>query len=111
MRSDPTLAEDRLWYHLRRGQMGPRFRRQEPIGPFIADFACLKARLIVEVDGNSHTDASRDRRRDRWFEEHGWFVLRFWDDYVLDQTDDTINLIDLAIRDRGAVPDPLNLES
>ena len=91
--------------------MGVRFRRQEPIGPFIADFACLEARLIVEVDGDSHSDTARDRRRDRWFEEHGWFVLRFWDAYVLDQTDDTINLIDLALRDREAVPDPLNLES
>ena len=111
MRSEPTLAEDRLWYHLRRRQMGVRFRRQEPIGPFIADFACLKARLIVEVDGDTHTDPARDRRRDRWFLDHGWFVLRFWDDYVLDQTDDALNLIDLAVRDRDAVHDPLNLES
>jgi adenine-specific DNA-methyltransferase len=111
MRSDPTKAEDLLWYHLRRRQMGVRFRRQEPIGPFIADFACLKARLIVEVDGDTHTDPHRDRQRDRWFQQHGWFVLRFWDGYVLDQTDDTIDLIDLALRDRSAVPDPLNLES
>jgi len=107
MRSEPTLAEDRLWSHLRRRQMGVRFRRQEPIGPFIADFACPKARLIVEVDGDSHTDTARDR----WFEDHGWFVLRFWDDYVLEQTDDALDLIDLALHDREAVPDPLNLES
>ena len=111
MRSDPTAAEDLLWYHLRRKQMGVRFRRQEPIGPFIADFACLTARVIVEVDGDSHTDRWRDRQRDQWFHEHGWFVLRFWDNYVLDQIDDTIGLIDLALHDRDAVPDPLNLES
>ena len=111
MRSEPTLAEDRLWYHLRRGQMGSHFRRQEPIGPFIADFACLKARLIVEVDGDSHTDPARDRRRDRWFHDHGWFVLRFWDTYVLEQTDDALDLVDLALHDRDAVPDPLDLES
>ncbi len=111
MRSQPTLAEDRLWYHLRRRQMGVRFRRQEPIGPFIADFACLKARLIVEVDGDSHTDPARDRRRDRWFLDHGWFVLRFWDTYVLEQTDDALDLVYLALHDRDAVPDPLNLES
>ena len=113
MRSDPTVAEDRLWYHLRRGQAGVHFRRQEPIGPFIADFACLTARLIIEVDGDTHTDSQRirDRQRDDWFHENGWFVLRFWDDYVLSQMDDTLGLIDLALRDRTAVPDPLNLES
>ena len=61
--------------------------------------------------GDSHTDRWRDRQRDQWFHEHGWFVLRFWDDYVLDQIDDTIGLIDLALHDRDAVPDPLNLES
>jgi very-short-patch-repair endonuclease len=60
MRADPTVAEDRLWYHLRRRQMGVRFRRLEPIGPFIADFACLPARLIVEVDGDTHTDKQRE---------------------------------------------------
>ena len=91
--------------------MGVRFRRQEPIGPYIADFVCLKGRLVVEVDGDSHIDRSRDRRRDRWFEENGWFILRFWDDYVLDQIDDTLDLIDLALRNPQAIPDPLNLES
>ena len=112
MRSNPTVAEDHLWYHLRRAQMGVRFRRQEPIGPFIADFACPTARLIVEVDGDTHTDAQRvrDRQRDRWFQQHGWFVLRFWGDYVLKQTDDTIGQIDLALHDSLAVHDPLNLE-
>ena len=91
--------------------MGVRFRRQEPIGPYIADFVCLKGHLVVEVDGDSHIDRSRDRRRDRWFEENGWFILRFWDDYVLDQIDDTLDLIDLALRNPQAIPDPLNLES
>ena len=112
MRADPTAAEDRLWYLLRRKQMGVRFRRQEPIGPYIADFACLSARLIVEVDGDTHTDAQRkrDRTRDLWFHRNGWFVLRFWDDYVLDQTDDALNLIALALEDPASVPDPLNRE-
>ena len=92
--------------------MGVRFRRQEPIGPYIADFACLSARLIVEVDGDTHTDAQRkrDRTRDLWFHRNGWFVLRFWDDYVLDQTDDALNLIALALEDPASVPDPLNRE-
>jgi very-short-patch-repair endonuclease len=108
MRSEPTKAEDRLWYHLRAGQMGVKFRRQEPIGPYIADFVCLKARLVIEVDGDSHEDEGRDARRDNWFLEHGWFVLRFWDEDVLDHTDDVLDLIDLGLRDPKAVPDPLN---
>ena len=112
MRVDPTVAEDRLWYHLRRKHMGVRFRRQEPIGPFIADFACLSARLIVEVDGDTHTDKQRerDRGRDLWFRRNGWFVLRFWDDHVLDQMDDTLHLIARALEDPASVPDPLNRE-
>jgi very-short-patch-repair endonuclease len=108
MRSEPTKAEDRLWYHLRAGGMGVKFRRQEPIGPYIADFACLERRLIVEVDGDSHDDRNYDARRDQWFLDRGWFVLRFWDDYVLDNTDDALALIDLATHDPSAVPDPLN---
>lgn len=92
--------------------MGVRFRRQEPIGPFIADFACLSARLIVEVDGDTHTDEQRERdqTRDLWFRRNGWFVLRFWDDYVLDQMDDTLHLIAHALEDPASVPDPLNRE-
>ena len=108
MRSEPTKAEDWLWYHLRARRMGVKFRRQEPIGPYIVDFVCLDRRLIVEVDGDSHDDRDYDARRDRWFHQRGWFVLRFWDDYFLDQIDDTLELIDLALRDPAAVPDPLN---
>ncbi len=104
MRSEPTVAEDRLWYHLRAQRMGVKFRRQEPIGPYIVDFVCLKRRLIVEVDGDSHDDLARDARRDRWFLDRGWFVLRFWDDYILDQMDDALGLIELALRDPARCP-------
>ncbi|MEN8113673.1 MAG: DUF559 domain-containing protein [Actinomycetota bacterium] len=111
MRSDPTTAESVLWYHLRRGQMGVRFRRQEPIGPYIVDFVCLSRRLVIETDGDSHKDRERDAMRDQWFLDHGWFVIRFWDDYVLDHTNDTLGLIALALVNPSAVPDPLNRES
>ena len=110
MRSEPTKAEDRLWYHLRAGRFGEKFRRQEPIGPYIVDFVCIRGKLIVEVDGDSHEDREYDARRDRWFIDRGWFVLRFWDDYVLDHTDETLGLIELALTDPAAVPDPLNRE-
>ncbi len=110
MRSDPTKAEDWLWYHLRAGRFGVKFRRQEPIGPYIVDFVCIRQKLIVEVDGDSHDDRDYDARRDQWFLDRGWFVLRFWDDYVLDETEETLGLIELALRDPSAVPDPMNRE-
>lgn len=65
MRRDPTPAEALLWVRLRHNQLGVRFRRQEPIGPYIVDFACAAARLIIELDGDSHDELARDLRRDR----------------------------------------------
>ncbi len=108
MRSAPTRAERILWYHLRAGRMGVKFRRQEPVGPFIADFACLPERLDIETDGDSHRDPDRDVRRDEWFLDHGWFVLRFWDSYVFNQIDDVLEQIAQALVDPAAIPDPLN---
>ena len=73
-------AEHKLWHALRAKQLdGARFRRQHPIGHYIADFVCLERRLIVEVDGGQHTEDSqiaRDARRDRWLETEGYGVLR-----------------------------------
>jgi very-short-patch-repair endonuclease len=88
-----------------------RFHRQEPIGPWIVDFVCLARRLIVETDGDSHEDRERDAARDQWFLDRGWFALRFWDECVLDQTEEALDLIALALVDPWAVPDPLNRES
>jgi len=65
--------------------MGLKFKRQKPIGPFIADFVCLDLRLIVEADGGQHGGPS-DTRRDAWFEAQGFTVLRFWNNEVLGQT-------------------------
>jgi very-short-patch-repair endonuclease len=68
-----------LWTHLRRRPAGLKFRRQHPCGPWIADFFCSEARLVIEVDGSSHAapDAAlRDAGRDRWFADHGIATLR-----------------------------------
>jgi very-short-patch-repair endonuclease len=57
---------------------GLKFRRQEPIGKYIADFACHEKRIVIEVDGGQHsTNKERDRERDNWFKEQGYKVLRF----------------------------------
>ena len=70
LRENTTTAEDVLWRHLRRVEInGSHFRRQVVIGPYIADFACLAERLIVEVDGSQHGDDEglrRDDVRTRW---------------------------------------------
>ena len=109
MRKDPTRAELRLWWALRRNQLGLRFRRQEPIGPFIADFACLPKKLIVELDGAAHEDIAADLRRDTWFHAHGWFVLRINNDDVVNSLDGVITLIRQALDDPQAIEDPQNL--
>jgi very-short-patch-repair endonuclease len=76
-----TVEETRLWLDLRKDQLGVRFRRQVPVGPYIVDFACLPLRLIVEVDG-SHHRGEDDRRRDAWLRYRGFTILRFWNDEV-----------------------------
>src|SRR4051812_9110515 len=80
-------AEVILWSRLRRtGPLGMRFRRRHPIGPFIADFACISQKLIIEVDGGTHgTEAERayDARREAYLRGRGWRVFRVtnWDIY------------------------------
>ena len=77
LRNSPTRTEARLWDHLRTFEK--RFRRQAPLGPYVVDFACLNARLVIEVDGGVHdrTDvAVRDLKRDEWLASEGFRVIR-----------------------------------
>nr|WP_298126032.1 DUF559 domain-containing protein [uncultured Pseudoxanthomonas sp.] len=84
LRRDMTLAERKLWSILCRRQLeGFRFRRQVPIGPYIADFACLEGALVVEVDGGQHMDAETDCARDAFLRGKGFHVLRFWNNEIL----------------------------
>ncbi len=62
----------------------PKFTRQLPIGPYIVDFACRQAKLIVEIDGGQHSESQRDRVRDEWLRQQGWTVLRVWNNDVRD---------------------------
>ncbi|HET7465141.1 MAG TPA: endonuclease domain-containing protein [Candidatus Dormibacteraeota bacterium] len=82
-------AERRLWQELRgRRFAGYKFRRQRPIGPFIADYSCIANRLIVECDGDSHgfdDRQLRDAARSAWLERNGWRVLRFWEHELQDR--------------------------
>jgi very-short-patch-repair endonuclease len=85
LRREMTEAEKRLWLLLRSRQTkGYRFRRQVPIGHFIADFVCHEARLIVEIDGGQHDPLSKsEASRTRFLEGEGYRVLRFWNNEVL----------------------------
>ncbi|OYY88386.1 MAG: hypothetical protein B7Y45_14650 [Sphingomonas sp. 28-66-16] len=82
MRNNPTEPEKRLWRNLSNGQLGGwKFRRQQVIGWFIADFVCPSAKLIVEVDGDTH-DADADAARDAVLMRRGYRVLRFTNEDV-----------------------------
>jgi len=89
MRRRQTSAEARLWSRLRNRQLeNLKFRRQVPRGPFVADFLCDEAMLIVEVDGSQHNErAAEDDRRTAYLESLGYLVLRFWNLDVLQNTD------------------------
>jgi primosomal protein N' (replication factor Y) len=82
MRVAPTPAERHLWQALRGDALGVTFRRQHPIPPYIADFACVALKLIVEVDGADH-DESSDAFRDDALRQGGWRVLRYRNNDVL----------------------------
>ena len=98
LRRHMTEPERLLWYFLRaRRFAGYKFRRQHPIGPFIADFACVEQRLVVEADGGQHAESATDPRRTRWLENQGWRVLRFWNDDIMRQTDDVLDEIRKAL--------------
>src|SRR5437016_8290020 len=77
LRNDMSGTERRVWYRLRRRQLaGFKFRRQLPIGPYFADFACLSARLVVEIDGEFHNEVS-DQRQTAYLHSQGFRVMRF----------------------------------
>ncbi len=79
LRRNQTDAETRLWRLLRAKRLaGVKFKRQVPVGPYVADFACVQQRLIIELDGSQHLDSDYDRVRTQYLDERGWRVLRFW---------------------------------
>ena len=99
LRKNPTDAERTLWKHLRLRQAGGhKFRRQQIIGQYIVDFVCLEKRLIIEVDGGQHSEESAyDRQRDKWLAEQGFYVLRFWDNQILQEMDAVRQAIQKAL--------------
>jgi very-short-patch-repair endonuclease len=105
-----TEAEVVLWTALRRRKLnGFKFRRQHPIGPYIADFACVAAKLVVEVDGATHwtpEELAHDRRRTQFLEQAGWRVLRVTNLDVFENLDGVWLSIEHKLPPPAASPPP-----
>src|SRR6267154_2631347 len=84
LRANQTEVEKRLWSRLRdRSLLGRKFRRQVPLGDFVADFVCADQALVIELDGGQHASSeARDDRRTAWLKARGWRVIRFWNNEV-----------------------------
>ena len=94
LRKHSSDTERHLWYYIRANRLGYKFKRQVPIGRYIVDFACLEKRLIIELDGSQHfNNQTYDKERTAWFNAHGFKVLRFWNNAVLQQTTSVIEVI------------------
>ncbi len=108
LRKNSTEVERYLWKYLRGSQLeGFKFRRQQPLGKYIVDFANFKRKIVIEVDGGQHAvESAKDRERDKWLRKEGFEVLRFWDNEVLKNIEGVLKVI------RGKLllsphPDPL----
>ena len=101
LRNNATDAERKLWRHLRNRQLcRTRFNRQVPIGPFICDFVARTAKLIIELDGGQHAiRTAEDNRRTRFLNIHGYRVLRFCNNDVLENVEGVLAAIEAALND------------
>jgi very-short-patch-repair endonuclease len=101
LRKSSTDAEAKLWYRLRELPIaGSHIRRQVSIGPYVADFACLAARLVIEIDGSHHGEGEQlehDLARTRWLESQGYRVIRFWNSDITDNMSGVLETIYAAI--------------
>ncbi len=104
LRRDMTQPERTLWYRLRRRALdGYRFRRQHVIGPYVVDFCCPEAGVVIEVDGESHVGrGAEDARRTRCLESKGLKVIRVTNDDVLGSLDAVLEHILQVLRERAA---------
>ncbi|OFZ68129.1 MAG: DNA (cytosine-5-)-methyltransferase [Betaproteobacteria bacterium RBG_16_58_11] len=111
LRSNQTDAERLLWRHLRAGRLeGHKFKRQQPLGPYIADFVCFKAMLVVELDGGQHADqVNEDAERTRWLTSQGYRVLRFWNNELIENMEGVWAVISAALSP-SPQPSPLKGE-
>jgi very-short-patch-repair endonuclease len=99
LRRTSADAETLFWRKVRaRGLAGAKFRRQRPIGGFVVDFACLEARLVVEIDGGQHNESTTDGARTERLNACGYRVIRFWNNDVLTNIKGVMEAVLQALR-------------
>jgi very-short-patch-repair endonuclease len=111
LRRDQTDVERKLWNRLNNRQIaGCKFVREEPIGPYFADFACRERKLVVELDGSQHAENPRDMVRDAYLTAQGYRVLRFWNGDVNAALTSVLDTIYAALEEspspREQIPPP-----
>ena len=109
LRKTMTDAEQLVWKFLRGKQLGAKFRKQHPVGPYIADFACLEQKLIIELDGGQHAEQSNiqnDKTRSEFLEAQGFTVLRFWNHECFENTEAVLQTIYNTLHSVQASPHP-----
>ncbi len=111
LRRDSTDAEQRLWHRLRARQLAnAKFRRQATVGPYIVDFLCIDAKLIVEADGGQHSPEA-DAARTAWLQSRGFRVVRFWNNEILQNTDGVLRSILIILQgeeEPSPIPSPVS---
>jgi very-short-patch-repair endonuclease len=98
----PSQAERTMWWRLRMKRMGAKFRREHPIGPYRADFACLELGIVIELDGGQHlADCAQhyDAQRNDYMNRLGWRVVRIWTLDWFQKPDGALKAIDEAIQE------------
>jgi very-short-patch-repair endonuclease len=103
LRHPLTPAEAKVWSRVRNRGLSFKIRRQHPIERFIADFYCAEAKLVIEIDGNSHVEPDQeeyDRARTKWLEERGYKVIRIKNEDVHRHLEDALNEIYLVCSER-----------
>jgi very-short-patch-repair endonuclease len=107
LRQNTTDAEMKFWHEVKAKRFhGLKFKRQYPVGPYYADFACVEENLIVEIDGGQHCENAKDEARTRFLEKEGFKVVRFWNNEILNNMEGVLLTLSLALsrqRERGQV--------
>src|SRR5438128_9420287 len=97
-----TVVENRMWLRFRSRRLCVKFRRQYPIGPYIVDFACCRAKPVVEIDGETHQKAY-NIHRDRWLEPRGWRVMRLVLQEIDERLDAAVDAIGFELEHPGSL--------
>ncbi|MCL2338662.1 MAG: DUF559 domain-containing protein, partial [Proteobacteria bacterium] len=107
LRRKMTKYECILWKYLKNSPDGFHFRKQHPIGKYIVDFINIKTKLIIELDGSGHGDETQiyhDAARDKFLQDSGYRIIRFWNESVIKNRDGVLNAVHYCLIHPNAIP-------